>query len=100
MAASPGGPAESVGSGVDGLDDEGDEQALDLVAGERREAVRCRKRRAGARDDAAAAGPAKHVAIGDRRQVRMEAVGLEVGDRAGQVLLGLSAEDAEDIEGW
>ncbi|MEV6169066.1 hypothetical protein AB0L99_12675 [Streptomyces sp. NPDC051954] len=57
-----------------------------------------RKRRAGARDDAAAASPAKHVAIGDRRQVRMEVVGLEVGDRAGQVLSGLTAEDAEDIE--
>ncbi|MGH1556352.1 hypothetical protein ACRAWF_45185 [Streptomyces sp. L7] len=58
------------------------------------------KRRAGARDDAPTAGPAKHVAIRDGRQVRVEVVGLEVGDRAGQVLLGLSAEDARGYRGW
>ena len=51
-----------------------------------------RKRRAGARDDAAAAGPAKHAAVRGGRQVRAEVVGLEVGDLAGQMLSGLSAE--------
>jgi len=34
MAASPVGPAESVGDVCEGLDDERDEQALDLVAGQ------------------------------------------------------------------
>lgn len=41
VAASPVGPAEPVGRVVDGPDDEGDEQALDFVAGERYEGVRC-----------------------------------------------------------
>ncbi|KOV77327.1 hypothetical protein ADL01_15930 [Streptomyces sp. NRRL WC-3618] len=40
MAASPVGPAESVDDIVDGLDDERDEQALDLVAGQRDQALR------------------------------------------------------------
>ena len=40
MAASPVGPAEPVGRVVEGLDDEGDEQALDFVAGERYQGVR------------------------------------------------------------
>jgi hypothetical protein len=42
VAASPVGPAEPVDGVADGLDDEGDEQALDLVAGERYEGRRTR----------------------------------------------------------
>jgi hypothetical protein len=40
MAASPVRPAESVGDVVEGLDNECDEQALDLVAGQRDQPVR------------------------------------------------------------
>lgn len=42
VAASPVGPGESVGRAVDGPDDERDEQALDLVAGEGYQFVRLR----------------------------------------------------------
>jgi hypothetical protein len=54
--------------------------------------------RAGARDDAAAAGPAKDMIVRDGRRGRREALGAEVGDRADQVLPGLAAEDAEGID--
>jgi F420-0:gamma-glutamyl ligase len=40
MAASPVRPAESVGDVVEGLDDDCDEQALDLVVGQRDQPVR------------------------------------------------------------
>ncbi|MGW0210339.1 hypothetical protein ACWDZ8_32660 [Streptomyces sp. NPDC003233] len=54
--------------------------------------------RAGARDDAAAAGPAKDVVIGDGGRIRRAAVGLKVRKRSDQVLSSLAAEDAEDID--
>lgn len=41
VTASPVGPAEPVCRVVDALGDEGDEQARDLVAGERDQVVRC-----------------------------------------------------------
>ncbi|WP_405623299.1 hypothetical protein [Streptomyces sp. NBC_00076] len=50
---------------------------------------------AGARDDAAAAGPAKNVVIRDGGPIRRAVVGLKVGERAGEVLSRLTAEDAE-----
>jgi hypothetical protein len=40
MTSPPVGPAEPVGGGVHGADDEGDEQALNLVAGERDQLLR------------------------------------------------------------
>lgn len=42
MTAPPVGPTEPVGGIVDGSDNERDEQALDLVAGERNEGIGCR----------------------------------------------------------
>nr|WSZ16274.1 hypothetical protein OH837_24655 [Streptomyces canus] len=57
-----------------------------------------RKRRSGARDDAAAAGPAKDVLIRDGGRIRRAVVGLKVRECADQVLPSLAAEDAEDID--
>ncbi|MEV6123093.1 hypothetical protein AB0M23_21695 [Streptomyces sp. NPDC052077] len=56
------------------------------------------KCRAGARDDAAAAGPAKDVVIRDGGTIRRAAVGLKVRECADQALSSLTAEDAEDID--
>jgi hypothetical protein len=41
VTPAPGGPGEPVGYLVHGPGDQGDEQSLDLVAGERDEPVRC-----------------------------------------------------------
>ncbi|MFC9248137.1 hypothetical protein ACFT7S_30165 [Streptomyces sp. NPDC057136] len=56
--------------------------------------------RSGACDDAAAAGPAKHVVGGRDWACRggRHVIRPEVGDGFGQVLPGLAAEDAERIE--
>ncbi|WP_327344960.1 hypothetical protein [Streptomyces europaeiscabiei] len=53
----------------------------------------------GACDDAAAAGPAKNVIVRNGGPGRGETFGVKVGDRAGQVLSGLAAEDAESVCG-
>ncbi|MFJ7904382.1 hypothetical protein ACIQ6V_28520 [Streptomyces sp. NPDC096198] len=53
----------------------------------------------GACGDAAAAGPAKNVIVRDGGPGRGETFGVKVGDRAGQVLSGLAAEDAESVCG-
>lgn len=56
------------------------------------------KSRAGARDDAAAAGPAKDMVIRDGERIRGAAVGLKVRECADQALSSPAAEDAEGID--
>ncbi|MFJ8401428.1 hypothetical protein ACIQ9K_13220 [Streptomyces microflavus] len=52
---------------------------------------------AGACDDAVAAGPAENVLVRNGGRGRAAPFCAKVGDRAGQVLSGLPAEDAESI---
>lgn len=87
MAASPVGPAESAGDVVQGLDDDRDEQALDLVAGQRDQRVRGGVAGVFVRADHGQEGVGEHCQ-GDPAAPRGIAADLVLIE-SGQALLGL-----------